>query len=141
MGSTMKPTIFNERVARALRKWHHTAKKNVKQNRGLRLQTPSSTRPTTPNHPKSQVNFLRRYHSEMAPYPSSPIRFDFEANLSYEVNATSSSIHHHEMEMGHQAYDHAEKVDEPSSTLVGLSLPQREIDIEHGKEFSFDNKE
>lgn len=45
------------------------------------------------------------------------------------------------MEMGHQAYDHAEKVDEPSSTLVGLSLPQREIDIEHGKEFSFDNKE
>ncbi|KAG4980922.1 hypothetical protein JHK82_034168 [Glycine max] len=141
MGSTMKPTIFNKRVATALRKWHHTAKKNVKQNRGLRLQTPSSTRPTTPNHPKSQVNFLRRYHSEMAPYPSSPIRFDFEANLSYEVNATSSSIHHHEMEMGHQAYDHAEKVDEPSSTLVGLSLPQREIDIEHGKEFSFDNKE
>lgn len=133
MGSTMKPTIFNERVARALRKWHHTAKKNVKHNRGLRLQTP--------NHTKSNANFLRRYHSEMATYPSSPIRFDLDAHLPCEVNATSSSIHHHEMEMGHQAYDHAEKVDEPSSTLVGLSLPQREIDIEHGKEFSFDNKE
>jgi len=111
MGSTMKPTIFNERVARALRKWHHTAKKNVKHNRGLRLQTP--------NHTKSNANFLRRYHSEMATYPSSPIRFDLDAHLPCEVNATSSSIHHRQMEMGHQAH---------------------EIDIERGKDFSFDKK-
>ncbi|GFZ13160.1 seven transmembrane MLO family protein [Actinidia rufa] len=27
MGSTMKPTIFNEKVATALRNWHHTGKK------------------------------------------------------------------------------------------------------------------
>ena len=33
MGSTMKPTIFNERVAMALRNWHHTAKKNIKHNK------------------------------------------------------------------------------------------------------------
>uniref|UniRef100_A0A0R0GXL3 MLO-like protein n=1 Tax=Glycine max TaxID=3847 RepID=A0A0R0GXL3_SOYBN len=74
MGSTMKPTIFNERVARALRKWHHTAKKNVKHNRGLRLQTP--------NHTKSNANFLRRYHSEMATYPSSPIRGSSQSQSS-----------------------------------------------------------
>jgi len=31
MGSNMKPVIFNERVATALRSWHHTARKHLKQ--------------------------------------------------------------------------------------------------------------
>lgn len=48
MGSSMKPTIFNERVATALRNWHHTAKKNIKQNNnGSVSGTPLSSRPTT----------------------------------------------------------------------------------------------
>ncbi|PWA83152.1 seven transmembrane MLO family protein [Artemisia annua] len=33
MGSTMKPTIFNDRVATALRSWHQTAKKQIKRNK------------------------------------------------------------------------------------------------------------
>ncbi|KAK7402141.1 hypothetical protein VNO78_14168 [Psophocarpus tetragonolobus] len=118
MGSTMKVTIFNERVAMALRKWHHTAKKNVKQKRGLRLQSPLSSRPSTPNHP----NFLRRYHSEMATYPSSPIRLDFEANLPFEIGSPLSSnshhhksnddaiIQHHEIEITHLSNHSPQKV-------------------------------
>ncbi|CAA6655637.1 unnamed protein product [Spirodela intermedia] len=33
MGSNMKPTIFNDTVASALRKWHRTAKKHIKEGR------------------------------------------------------------------------------------------------------------
>ncbi|KAK4788664.1 hypothetical protein SAY86_019983 [Trapa natans] len=51
MGSTMKPTIFNERVVLALRKWHKNARKNVRESRRGTSVTPSSSQPTTPtNH-------------------------------------------------------------------------------------------
>jgi len=155
MGSTMKPTIFNERVARALRNWHHTAKKHVKQNRGLQLQTPSSA-PSTPNQPKSQANLLRQCHSEMYTYPTSPIRFDSEAHHPYEIDSppssishhhkskvnasSSSSIHHHEIEMGHLDHDPPQNINEPNSTLVSSGSNQHEIDIEHKKEFSFEKR-
>lgn len=33
MGSTMRPTIFNDRVANALQKWHHGARKKIKENK------------------------------------------------------------------------------------------------------------
>lgn len=60
MGSTMKPTIFNDRVANAIRKWHHAAKKHVKQNKHA---SPASA-PGTPLHGMSPVHLLRHYHSE-----------------------------------------------------------------------------
>ncbi|TKY48504.1 MLO protein 6 [Spatholobus suberectus] len=147
MGSTMKPTIFNESVASALRNWHHKAKKQIKQNRGLHSQTPLSSRPTTPNHPTSPAHLLRHY-------PISPIRSDYKAHHPYEIDSpqssnshhhkpkvnasSSSSVHHHEMEVGHLAHDPPQYVNEPISTLVGSGLTQHEIDIEHSKEFSFD---
>ncbi|KAJ1425989.1 Mlo-related protein [Sesbania bispinosa] len=154
MGSTMKPTIFNERVAVALRNWHHTAKKHVKQNRGSGLQTPLSSRPITPTHPMSPVHLLRYYRSEMDTYPSSPRRLNFEAHYHYETDspspsnshhdkaqdnaASSSSAHHREMEMGHLAHAQQPVVNEPSSVPVTSGLTQHEINIEHSKEFSFD---
>ncbi|KAG2371388.1 MLO-like protein [Vigna angularis] len=140
MGSTMKATIFNERVAMALRNWHHTAKKNIKEKRGLRSQSPLSTRPSTPKHPKSKANLLRRYHSEMATYPSSPIRFDFEAHLPYEIHsppsskvnaAATSSIDQHEMEMEVEMEIDMDQVSD---------LAQHQIDIEDKQEFSFDKR-
>ncbi|RDX62926.1 MLO-like protein 6, partial [Mucuna pruriens] len=155
MGSTMKPTIFNKRVARALKNWHQTAKRHIKQNRVLQLQTSLSSMPTTPNHPMSPAYVLRRYHSEMDTYPSSPIRSDFEAHHLYEinsppssnsrhhkskVNAYSSSIRHHEMEMGHFTHDPPQEINEPSSSVMRLALTQHEIDIESSKDFSFDKK-
>lgn len=68
MGSTMKPTIFNERVAVALKHWHHTAKKHVKENRG-----PNPTiRPISPR-------FLLPYHrTETDTVPSSPATCNFD---------------------------------------------------------------
>ncbi|CAL9007806.1 unnamed protein product [Prunus brigantina] len=37
MGSTMKRTVFNEEVVRALKSWHNKAKKNTKLGHGLRM--------------------------------------------------------------------------------------------------------
>ncbi|KAH7547920.1 hypothetical protein JRO89_XS14G0038700 [Xanthoceras sorbifolium] len=61
MGSTMKPTIFNERVAAALKNWHHTAKKNTKHGRQSESNTPYSSRPATPTHGMSPVHLLHNY--------------------------------------------------------------------------------
>lgn len=60
MGSTMKPTIFNERLATALKKWHHTAKKQVKHNKHSNNTTPYSSRQSTPTHGMSPVHLLHR---------------------------------------------------------------------------------
>ncbi|PQQ21069.1 MLO-like protein 6 [Prunus yedoensis var. nudiflora] len=59
MGSTMKPTIFNDRVANAIKKWHLSAKKNLKHNKN----SPTSV-PGTPLHSMSPVHLLRHYQSE-----------------------------------------------------------------------------
>ncbi|CAF2123346.1 hypothetical protein BRARA_C02004 [Brassica rapa] len=57
MGSSMRPTIFNDRVANALKKWHNTAKKQAKHgNSGS--NTPRSSRPTTPKHNRSLDHLL-----------------------------------------------------------------------------------
>uniref|UniRef100_A0A6N2N7Y1 MLO-like protein n=1 Tax=Salix viminalis TaxID=40686 RepID=A0A6N2N7Y1_SALVM len=50
MGTTMRPTIFNERFAKALRNWHHTAKQHIKQNRRSGTVTPATSAPGTPSH-------------------------------------------------------------------------------------------
>ncbi|XP_058075760.1 MLO-like protein 6 [Magnolia sinica] len=67
MGSNMKPTIFNETVATALRKWHHTARKHVKANRNQSgTITPTSPRtPRTPTHGFSPIHLLRHHQSEV----------------------------------------------------------------------------
>ncbi|XP_020240213.1 MLO-like protein 6 [Cajanus cajan] len=148
MGSTMKPTIFSGRVAKALRKWHHTAKEHVKQNRGLQSHNSLPCKPTTPKPPTSPAQLLRHCHSQMDTYPSSPTRSDSEAQYHYEIDSTSFSDEHHhkskavadsnsiqlhEMEMGHLAHDQPQRDNEPSSTLEGLGLSHHEIHIEHTK--------
>lgn len=61
MGSTMKPTIFHERVATALKSWHNTAKKHVKESKHSNNTTPFSSRPSTPTHGMSPVHLLHRH--------------------------------------------------------------------------------
>ncbi|KAL0775268.1 hypothetical protein Bca101_040420 [Brassica carinata] len=60
MGTSMRPTIFNDRVANALKKWHNTAKKHTKHGHSG-SNTPS--RPTTPTHDMSPVHLLHNYHN------------------------------------------------------------------------------
>ncbi|GAB4840873.1 hypothetical protein Ancab_021633 [Ancistrocladus abbreviatus] len=84
MGSSMKPAIFNERVATALKRWHETAKKNIKHrninNSKLHSVTsmlssrpstasshhPSPSRSPSPFQGNSPVHLLQRYKSNFA---------------------------------------------------------------------------
>lgn len=65
MGSNMKPTIFNERVAKALRNWHQSARKQIKKNHHSGSVTPLSSRPSTPLHGSSPVHLLRYFNNEL----------------------------------------------------------------------------
>ncbi|OMO97982.1 Mlo-related protein [Corchorus capsularis] len=104
MGSNMKPTIFNEKVATALKNWHHTAKKHVKQSKGSVSVTPFSSRPATPSHQASPVHLLRNYRSEMDSLHTSPRRSNFDIE-QWDTDSPSpshpnygegsSSSHHH----------------------------------------------
>ena len=150
MGSTMKPTIFNERVAAALRNWHHTAKKHIKQNKGS--VTPMSSRPTTPSHHMSPVHLLRYHRNEMDSVQTSPRRSNFDIehwetdspspSHRHRAGDGSSSYHHnHQMEQGYVENDR-----NGSEVNLGRVPPipqtsrtQHEIDV-GPKDFSFDKR-
>ncbi|KAK8655060.1 hypothetical protein V6N13_107652 [Hibiscus sabdariffa] len=87
MGSNMKPTIFNERVATALKNWHNTAKKHIKHNKGS--VTPFSSRPTTPSHHASPVHLLRSHRNEIDSLNTSPRRMNFEIESDIETPSRS----------------------------------------------------
>ncbi|KGN64744.1 MLO-like protein 6 [Cucumis sativus] len=146
MGSTMKPTIFNERVAEALRNWYHSARKHIKHNRGS--VTPMSSRPATPTHSMSPVHLLRHYKSEVDSFHTSPRRSPFDTDRwdndspspSRHVDGSSSSQPH--VEMGGYEKDPVES----SSSQVDPVQPSRnrnqhEIHIGGPKDFSFDRVE
>lgn len=96
MGSTMKPTIFNERVAAALRNWHHTAKKHIKQNKRSCLTTPMSSQSATPSRKVSPVHLLRHYRCEMDSLQTSPRKSNFDNEQYYwDIDGGSASPSHH----------------------------------------------
>ncbi|KAL8484101.1 hypothetical protein ACS0TY_026700 [Phlomoides rotata] len=72
MGSNMKPTIFNERVAKALRSWHHAARKQIKKNHRPVSGTPIPSRPCTPPHILSPIPLLQYYKPEFDSVNVSP---------------------------------------------------------------------
>ncbi|KAK4279697.1 hypothetical protein QN277_011435 [Acacia crassicarpa] len=93
MGSTMKPTIFNKNVATALKNWHQTAKKNVKESKHSKASTNTSlslSPAASPLHGQSPVHLLHK-HQARSDAPSSPIsptdfqfhRWDVEGGPSY----------------------------------------------------------
>lgn len=71
MGSTMKPTIFNKNVAKALHTWHQTARKHIKQKRHSDSVGPLSSQPSTPLQGTSPVHLLCYYKSEIDSVESS----------------------------------------------------------------------
>lgn len=135
MGSNMKPTVFNERVAAALKNWHHTAKKHIKQNKGS--VTPLSSRPSTPPHNMSPVHLLRHYRGEMDSVQTSPRR-SMEQYLDSESPSPSHTFHGegsspHHIEQGFYI-EYNKGVNDPGPSQ------QHEIDIVTTKEFSFDKR-
>lgn len=158
MGSTMKPTIFNDRVATALRNWHHTARKHIKQNRGS--MTPMSSRPATPSHHMSPVHLLRHYRSELDSFHTSPRRSNFD-NDQWDPDSPSPSHHFHrrplDVEGSSSHKHHLHRNMEVSDADIDRDSPQidsttqipnlnannnreqHEIDV-GPKEFSFDRR-
>ncbi|XP_039004884.1 MLO-like protein 6 [Hibiscus syriacus] len=94
MGSHMKPTIFNERVATALKNWHQTARKHVKSNKGSVTATPFSSIPNTPSHHASPAHLLRQYRNETDSINASPGRLSFDIEQS-ETDSPSVSYHNY----------------------------------------------
>ncbi|KAK3028169.1 hypothetical protein RJ639_038693 [Escallonia herrerae] len=144
MGSTMKPTIFNERVATALRNWHHTAKKHIKHNKQSGHGTPMSSRGTTPLHHLSPVHLLRRYRSEIdTSFQTSPRKSNFDNNENWDTEESPSPNHFHQgVELAHVERDI--EAQEITSTAQVDPLPetatlQHEIDVVP-KDFSFDKR-
>ncbi|GLJ51551.1 hypothetical protein SUGI_1095700 [Cryptomeria japonica] len=62
LGTNMKTTIFDERIATALKKWHQRAKKNLRQKRHEDLSSRGTTTPTTPGG-SSPLHLLHKYIS------------------------------------------------------------------------------
>ncbi|XP_021806749.1 MLO-like protein 6 [Prunus avium] len=141
MGSTMKPTIFNDRVANAIKKWHLSAKKHLKHNKN----SPTSV-PGTPLHSMSPVHLLRHYQSE----------HDVDSvhtlpRMSYcDADGPNSSPSHHQDDLSwsNQGRSHgqeeeisAHKSNAVNNPIAGYgSQSQHEIQI-NSAEFTFEKSE
>ncbi|KAL5974973.1 hypothetical protein ACLOJK_031649 [Asimina triloba] len=139
MGTNMKSTIFNDRVATALRTWHHTARKRVKQNRGNRSGTATPMTPMSPSRtmtpPRSSPTYLlRHYRSEVDSryYHSDNERSDAEGSQSPSPHKMEGSTHHHE---GQWSMAEQEKEMEEYARPPG-TRDQHEIDV-RSADFSF----
>lgn len=102
MGSNMKPTIFNDRVATALKNWHHSAKKNMKHNRNPDGSSPFSSRPTTPTHGMSPVHLLhKQQHSSTSP------RLSDAEHDRWDIEELPPSSHHSSRAHDLQEHEHS----------------------------------
>ncbi|PWA82245.1 seven transmembrane MLO family protein [Artemisia annua] len=155
MGSTMKPTIFNDRVATALRSWHQSAKKQIKRNKKSGQVTPMSSRPGTPSRTMSPVHLLRNYKNDNDSLQTSPRMSNFDTDNwdtdgspspSYHQRGSDieTSLSHHEIEISNMDQGN-EASDDPSLLQVAV-IPeaiddqQHEVAIAVPKEFSFDKR-
>lgn len=145
MGSTMKPTIFNDNVAAALKNWHHTARKHLKHNKESghsASNTPFSSRPGTPTHGMSPVHLLHknfRHSDSPLTSPRAPHYEDEQWGLegfpSPSHHATERD-HYHE----HEETNNHTIMQPPTTELLPSELQpirtQHEINIALS-EFSF----
>ncbi|KAH0713792.1 hypothetical protein KY290_009367 [Solanum tuberosum] len=153
MGSTMKPTIFNERVATALRKWHHSAKKHIKETNKQHSNptTPMSSRPATPSHGMSPVHLLRGIRTsdmDVSPRRSSynVDHWDIEGSPSptrfYQGgtgDGSPSPSYMHQVQISHDVIRHDSEGHEPSLSEIE-ARDQHEINIARPRDFSFDKR-
>lgn len=100
MGTTMKPTIFNERVARALKNWHHIAKEHVKHGGQLVSITPTSSMPSTPTRMGSSTSPIHLLHNKQAE-PGSGDHYHWynEGSSSPSLSSSPSGFKHENHEI------------------------------------------
>ncbi|KAI3676941.1 hypothetical protein L1987_86557 [Smallanthus sonchifolius] len=149
MGSTMKPTVFNDTIATALRSWHQTARKQIKRNKKSGQVSPMSSRPGTPSHGMSPVHLLRNYKNDNDSLQMSPRMSNFDTDNwdtdgspspSYHQSrdTETSTSHHHRIELG--SMDQSNETIDPSSSQTMVVVPEHEVTIQVPKEFSFDKR-
>ncbi|GLJ51572.1 hypothetical protein SUGI_1096130 [Cryptomeria japonica] len=88
LGTNMKTTIFDERIATALKKWHQRAKKNLRQKGHGDL----SSRGTTPTKGSSPLNLLHKYISAGDIEIAQSLE---QSEYDVEQDAPSPSYHSH----------------------------------------------
>ncbi|KAK7379778.1 hypothetical protein VNO78_34297 [Psophocarpus tetragonolobus] len=139
MGSTMKPTIFKDNVAAALKSWHHNARKHIKNNKESASNTPFSSRPGTPTHGMSPIHLLHKHPRHSDSPLVSPRASNYE-NEQWAVEGSHSPSHHA------RDQDHEETMQQmqpPTAELPPRALnpirTQHEINIP-SSEFSFGRK-
>lgn len=91
MGSTMKPTIFNQRVASALKNWHNTAKKQVKSSKPT---TPLSSRPSTPTYGMSPMHLLQKHLAGRSDSAQTSPRTSNYENEQWDIEGSPSKSNH-----------------------------------------------
>nr|GEU67391.1 MLO-like protein 12 [Tanacetum cinerariifolium] len=151
MGSRMKPSIFSDNVAKALKTWHHTAKKNVKHGTLSAPGSPFSSRPGTPLHGStSPMHLLHRYQNDSLDSLSNSPR---HSGLEHEGWANESpSTHHHlryqerenfrrdddiQDEIRDEVPDFEEiKIQEPNSSSTQLPSGPRPVRTQHEVDIS-----
>ncbi|XP_057799040.1 MLO-like protein 6 [Salvia miltiorrhiza] len=142
MGSKMRPVIFSDHVASALRGWHRTAKEHVKHGRPSGSSTPFSSRAASPLHGSTSPLYLlqgyKRSYEE-----GSPAR---AANLSNEES--DHGIPHDVDDFNYGKYPFSETsvieiendIENPPSPSGRSSTTKHQIHSSLN-DFSFRNKE
>lgn len=136
MGSRMRTTIFSENVAKALKTWHHTAKKNIKHGTHSSPNSPFSSRPGTPLHGStSPMHLLHRYtDNSLDSLSNSPRRSGFEHEGW--ANESTSNSHYKYREPDNFIRDDGPdleegEIQEPSSGANRLQLEPRPVRTQH----------
>lgn len=142
MGTTMKPTIFSDKVATALKNWHHAARKHTKQGQHSGNTSPFSSRPATPmhGHGMSPVHLLHNY-----PYNSynvdslqnSPRRI--ANNVDNEGWGTESPHNHYDSISTKNGSKEQEIREQPPDLVVQLPPAPRPIRAHHEVQISSTN--
>ncbi|KAJ9684577.1 hypothetical protein PVL29_016848 [Vitis rotundifolia] len=139
MGSTMRPTIFNDRVATALRSWHQAARKHTKQGRHSNGVSPQSSRPATPSYGMSPVHLLQGYHNHSPDMSPKPSNLDNEWYGERAGSPGKKDDDEHEME-NFESREQGQGIEDSSSTQLPLGprpiRTQHEINISPS-DFSF----
>ncbi|KAI3930869.1 hypothetical protein MKW92_001538 [Papaver armeniacum] len=91
MGSNMKTAIFNPPVAVALQKWHHQAKKQIKESR---KSTPTSSMPSTPHYGMSPVHLLHNKNNRSSEANSPPMHRNYMGAANDHWDSESPSPMH-----------------------------------------------
>lgn len=123
----MKPTIFNERVAKALRAWHHTARKQIKKNHLSVSGTPTSSRPSTPPRILSPSPLLQYYKPEFN-----------SVNVSRTTTNGKTEEDEEDLSLSYQVGSNAEIEEEMGTYEHPNSPPYHFANKEKAVDFSFE---